>query len=274
MNPLIKLVSLGIVLIFLVSGCQSTTRHGVSSNLVNYLYPDGKKINHNKDLIPHLELPLRVGIAFIPESYADPNYSLTEAEKSPLLEKVAKQFEQYPFVESIEIIPELYLKQGKGFATVSQVAALHGIDVMALVSYDHVSINEENDLAFTYLTVIGAFLIPGESTDAQTFVDTAVFDVKTNKLLFRAPGAATDKKYHSFTGKIGKTRDIRNKTFDEATTKMIANLDKKLAEFRTRVKQKEVATVSYRKNYSGGGSTSWIGVFLLLLLVRFARDNH
>lgn len=262
------------VLVFMVSGCQTATRHGASSNLVNYLYPEGKQVNHNHDQIPHLELPLRVGIAFIPESYADPRYSLTEAEKSPLLEKVAKQFEEYAFVESIEIIPELYLRQGKGFATISQVANLHGIDVMALVSYDHVSINEENELALTYLTIIGAFIIPGESTHAQTFVDTAVFDVKTNKLLFRAPGAASEKKHHSHSGKIGKTRAIRNKTFDDATTKMIANLDKKLAEFRARVKEKKAATVSYRKGYSGGGSWSWAGLLLLFLLVKFGRDNR
>ena len=274
MGHIIKTLIALLVLPSLLSGCQSHTRHGVSSNLVNYLYPDGKTANHASDQIPHLKLPLRVGLSFVPESYADPNYSLTEAEKNLLLEKVSAKFQAYPFIDTIEIIPELYLKQGKGFATVEQVANLHGLDVMALVSYDHVSINEENDFAFTYLTVIGAFLFPGESTNAQTFVDTAVFDVKTNKLLFRAPGAATDKEHHSFTSKIGKTRKIRNKTFNEAVDKMSLNLDKKLSEFRARVKQSEVATVSYRKGYSGGGSFGWLGITLLILLIFFTREKH
>ncbi|MCW8879991.1 MAG: rhombotarget lipoprotein [Kangiellaceae bacterium] len=255
-----------------LSGCLTQGRHGVSSNLVNYLYPDGERPAHAQDQVPHLRLPLRVGIAFIPETVSDYRFSLSETEKHNLLQKVSQQFEGRPYIQSIDIIPELYLRQGKGFQTISQIAALHDLDVMALVSYDNVSITEENTLALTYWTIVGAFIFPGEKTQSQTFVDTAVFDIKTKKLLFRAPGSATADGLHNAIGQIGKKRKIRMKTFEQAVEKMTVNLDAQLSGFRERVKKQEVATVSYRKGYSGGGgSYSWGGIILLWLLIRFTR---
>ena len=265
---------LPILFIMTLTGCftHGQGRHGVSSNLVNYLYPDGERPTHGQDQVPHLKLPLRVGIAFIPETVSDYRFSLTETEKHNLLEKVSKQFDGRSYIQSIELIPELYLRQGKGFETVSQIAALHDLDVMALVSYDNVSITEENALALTYWTIVGAFIFPGEKTQSQTFVDTAVFDVKTKKLLFRAPGSATADGLHNAIGQIDKKRKIRMKTFERAVDKMTINLDAQLSGFRERVKKQEVATVSYRKGYSGGGgSYSWGGIILLWLLVRFTK---
>lgn len=61
------------------------------------------------------------------------------------------------------------------------------------------------------------------------------------------------------------------KTFEQAVDKMTINLDAQLSGFRERVKKQEVATVSYRKGYSGGGSYSWGGIILLWLLVKFTR---
>lgn len=262
-----------ILMVTTMTGCMVHGQRGVSSNLVSYLYPDGKPVNHAADQIPHLKLPLRVGIAFIPEASADFNQSLTAVEKDRLLEGVAKKFKQRPYVQSIEIIPEIYMRQGKGFNTVTQIAALHNLDVMALVSYDHVQSSEENALSLAYWTIVGAYIVPGETTQAQTFVDTAVFDVTTKKLLFRAPGAASDSKMHSAMSVGEKSRKLRNKTFDEAMGKMSMNLERELGEFKARVKEEKIATVSYRKGYSGGGSYGWWGLGFLVLLVGFSREK-
>jgi len=253
-----------------LTGCLAQSRHGVSSNLVSYLYPDGQRPDHSRDEVPHLKLPLRVGLAFIPESRKDVNFNLTEAEKHTLLTKVSKEFEQHAYIESIDIIPEIYLRQGNGFETIAQISGLHDIDVMALVSYDQVSFTEENNLSLSYLTIVGAFIVPGETTQSHTFVDTAVFDVKTRKLLFRAPGANTDSMKHTIVGVNAKTRALKMKTFDTAVVSMSNNLSKELSGFKDRVKEHKIATVSYRKGYSGGGSFGWLGVVFLLLLARFA----
>jgi rhombotail lipoprotein len=257
----------------LLTGCLSSNRHNVSSNLVSYLYPDGQRPNHSRDKVPHLKLPLRVGLAFIPESSRDFSLNLTEVEKYQLLEKVSKEFEQHAYIESIDIIPEIYLRQGNGFETISQISALHDIDVMALVSYDQVSLTEENNLSLSYLTIVGALIVPGETTQSHTFVDTAVFDVKTRKLLFRAPGANTESMRHTALGVKAKTRALRMKTFDTAVVSMTNNLSKELANFKSRIKAQKIATVSYREGYSGGGSFGWLGLVLLVLLVRFTRER-
>ena len=67
-TPLFALVSVALLL----SGCSTLWdwsgghRNGTSSSLVDYLYPDGEVPPDVQDTIPYLELPLRVGIAFVP----------------------------------------------------------------------------------------------------------------------------------------------------------------------------------------------------------------
>ena len=112
-----------VIIILTVSSCagQKYSR-GVSSNLVTYLYPNGEKISHKKDRIPTLNIPLRVGIAFIPESKHAYNFTLTEVERQQILRAVADKFRSDPLVSHIEVIPEIYLKQKRGFITIEQVS--------------------------------------------------------------------------------------------------------------------------------------------------------
>ncbi|MET1254839.1 rhombotarget lipoprotein [Aliikangiella maris] len=259
--------------ILLLSGCLSHTRHATSSNLIAYLYPDGNYQNHQNDTIPHLNLPLKVGIAFIPESNKSIEYSLTEAEKLTLLSQITARFNDQPYIQSIEIIPELYLRQGKGFRSINQIANLHNIDVMALVSYDHLTVSEENRLSLAYLTVVGALFIPGETSHTQTFVDTAVFDVATQKLLFRAPGAASITKDYTMIAQVKKARQDRQASFQQAVEQMIVNLEQSLEKFEERVKNREQVEVSYSKGYQGSGSFGWLGVLFLIALICFSRHG-
>mgnify|MGYP007098394522 CR=1 FL=1 len=83
-------------LLFL-TGCSTMwnwsggARNGTSSSLVDYLYPDGQIPPGVDETVPYLELPLRVGIAFVPGQSAARG-ALSEATKMRLLEKV-KAFE-------------------------------------------------------------------------------------------------------------------------------------------------------------------------------------
>lgn len=263
---------ISIALLFLVGCAGQQIDRGVSSNLVSYLYPKGEKVSHKNDQMPILSLPLRVGIAFIPESKHDYSFTLTEVEKQKLLSRVADRFRVDKAIAHITIIPEIYLKQGKGFVTVEQVATLYDVDVVALVSYDQIAINELNHLSLAYWTIVGAYLVPGESTEFQTFVDTAVFDVKTRKLLFRAPGMHSDSRYHTAVGFEKSNRKMRSEGFSIAADKMTSNLSKELELFKVRAKKGETVKIVYRnKPRSGGGSSGICGIALLILLLRFTR---
>ncbi len=271
----ISIVALTLVIAsLLLSGCAGQSyQRGVSSNLVSYLYPEGQMVSHKNDQLPLLELPLRVGIAFIPESRHDYSFTLTEVEKQKLLQKVADRFKADKSVAHIEIIPEIYLKQGRGFITLEQVANMYEVDVMALVSYDQVEINELNHLSLAYWTIVGAALVPGETSEFQTFVDTAVFDIKTRKLLFRAPGIHSAKRHHTAIGFEKGNRKLRTQSFTLASAQMTENLDKEFTRFKTRIKKGEGARVTYRKSYGGGGggSVGWSGLVVLFLLLSYSR---
>ncbi len=47
---------------------SGTMRRGVSSSLVEYLYPSGEEPPPFDDSVPQLNIPLRVGLAFVPST--------------------------------------------------------------------------------------------------------------------------------------------------------------------------------------------------------------
>ena len=178
---------------FLLTGCSTMwdwsggARSGTSSSLVDYLYPDGQEPPDVEQTIPYFELPLRVGIGFVP---GQAGYgTISEATKMQLLAKVKAAFIDREYISHIEVIPDTYLRSSSGVIGMQQVARLYDVDIMALVSYDQVAVSEENPAGLLYWTIVGAYLIKATSNEVQTFVDTAVFDVDTARLLFRAPGA-------------------------------------------------------------------------------------
>jgi len=87
-------------------GCAYQTQRHHSSSVYEYLYSD-KKDHIESPSIPVLSLPLRVGIAFVPENSGG-NYTLTERDKMDLMNEVAKHFKKYKFVKDIELIPSAY----------------------------------------------------------------------------------------------------------------------------------------------------------------------
>jgi len=246
-----------------------SSRQGVSSSLVDFLYPQGEKPPEQDQVIPRLKLPLRVGLAFVPGNL---HKGLSEGRKVELLDQVRQAFEQRDFIAKIEVIPEAYLRQGRGFDTVDQIARLYGLDVIALVSYDQVVYTEDTAASLLYWTIVGAYVIKGSSNDVDTFVDTAVFDVASRKLLFRAPGTDHLEASSTLVGTVESVRKSQEAGFANAMVDMTRNLEQSLDEFVQRVKQEQVAEVSYRKGYSGGGGAiDWVLLLLLLplLLARY-----
>jgi len=251
----------------LIGGCSSfadlggESRRGVSSSLVDYLYPKGQVPPDVQDTIPYLELPLRVGIAFVPTQAG--GSTISEATKIQLLENVKAQFADRPYIEYIEVIPDTYLRSSNGITGMQQVARLYGVKAMALVSYDQVAMTEDNPSSFLYWTIVGAYTIKATSNEVQTFVDTAVFDVTTARLLFRAPGLDKMSDRSTLIESSEVVRKTRDASFAAAMEAMTKNLATELDTFRERVKTDPgVAEVKW-KSGSGGGSLSWLMLGLL-----------
>ena len=136
---------------------SGNTRRGVSSSLVEYLYPEGEQPPPFDDSVPQLNIPLRVGLAFVPSTDQANVPVLSEATKTELLQRVRSQFLDRDYIGEIEIIPETYMRTGQGFTSLDQISRIYNLDVMALVSYDQVVASEDTKASFLYWTIIGEF---------------------------------------------------------------------------------------------------------------------
>lgn len=264
--PLLAVVALsGCTSLWMGAGYEQR-REGASSSLVDYLYPDGETPPADWDT-PLLSLPVRVGIAFIP-TYGQQD--LTAREKQDLLLRVANGFRDRDYVQSIAAIPDHYMRSTSGILGMKQVAALYDVDVMALVSYDQVSFSGERDSAILYWTIVGALVVKGNTNEVQTMIDTAVFDVETGNLLFRAPGMHRDQRNSTLMDNEANLRALWSEGFTAATENMIGNLDLELDTFKDAVSAGQMAQVEWREGY-GGGASSWPWLMLLGILVLARR---
>lgn len=266
-----------IVLVLLVASCSQyfgpDGRRGLSSSLVDYLYPDGQVPPKHEENIPHLKLPLTVGLAFVPPTQTS-SFALPEARKTQLLEAVKQNFTGLDYVSEITIIPETYLRSSKGFEGVGQIARLYGLDVVALVSYDQVSVASETKSSILYWTIVGAYFVKGNQNQATTFVDVAIFDVNSRKMLLRAPGVSDVSASSTLVEMNKGNRETRELGFELAMQDMSKNLAVELERFKERIKHDKSVEVSHRQGYGGGGAVQWpllLMLLSLLLVIKFKR---
>ena len=268
MKPFFKVAAFSSVVAFLLSACVMGLdgRRGVSSSLVDYLYPDGEVPPKHEQTVPHLRLPLTVGLAFVPSERGSSS-TLPEAKKAELLEQVKQKFVGLDYVKEITVIPETYMRSSKGFKGVSQIARLYSLDVVALVSYDQVTVTAETKSSMLYWTIVGAYFIQGSNNQATTFVDTAVFDVHSRKMLFRAPGVSEVEKTSTLVGMDQKIRETREKGFELAMADMSNNLVMELGRFKAKIKEDNSVEITHRKGYGGGGGFQWPVLMVLFSMM-------
>jgi rhombotail lipoprotein len=272
------LAVLAIALVFSVIGCAVfSQKQGRSSSIVNFLYPKGSRMIADQT-IPVLNLPLRVGIAFVPPytagrgNYRFDESGLSEMQKTVLMQKVRDSFKAYSFVQSIEVVPSSYLREEGGFENLDQLRGLLGIDVVVLLAYDQVQFTNDSFLSLAYWTIVGAYVVEGNKNDTHTLMEAAVYDIPSRHLLFRAPGASQVKGRSTAVAINEELRAASAQSFDAAIKDVIKNLDTQLADFRERVKKSpgEVQIVN-KPGYSGGGAFDavWAAAFGLTALARW-----
>ncbi len=265
----------------LLSGCElldqglcapncHTQAHS-SSSLVNFLYP-GKQTPPPGNTIPELHVPLRVGLAFLPSQESNNATPLDAVQKDQLLQQVRSRFLSRKFIADIVIIPDYYLANARGFAGLEGVQRLYNIDLMALVSHDQVMHGDENKLSLGYLTIVGAFVLRGNSHETATLVDLAVVDPATRSLVLRAGG--TDIRGGNSTA-VDVNRDVRHDSaggFEAATAHMIDNFDAALTAFEADVHagKANVRVVRREDGHGGGGA---IGPWWLLAALALAAGG-
>jgi len=259
-------------MLLFVTGCTalwmtagSGPRQGVSGSLIDFIYPDGEQPPVFDGIVPTLKIPLRVGLAFVPSQSAM-NGGLAVATKTRLLEKVRVRFSEQDYIQHIQIISDTYLRGRKGFDALEQVSRMYSLDVIALVSYDQLAIAEDRSSSFLYWTIVGAYVVKGSQNDVRTFVETAIFDLKTRKLLLSAPGVNELVSTSTLIRVPEEMRKAREESFTIAMDDMTTNLETELARFKERIKQDKSVLIAKREGAKRGGAGS-IGIELFFGLM-------
>ena len=267
----------GVLAVLALGGCAGQQTN-IKSSVMEYLYPKSGDA-YETPSVPHLNLPLRVGVAFVPDSRrSDSSYNfwagqsmlntITEAKKAEILEGVADQFRALEFIKSIEVIPSAYLTPGGSFTNLSQIQTMYGIDVIALVSYDQVQFTDAGVLSLSYWTIVGAYVVSGEKNDTSTLLDTVVYDISSRKMLFRAPGTS---KVEGRATPVNLSEELRADSiagFERAAEDMTRNLQSQLEAFKEKIKEDpDKVQISHRKGYSGGGSVGMADFLILFSLL-------
>lgn len=243
-------------------GGQPQTRTGASSSVVEFLYPDGAVPPRPTGELPTLQLPIKVGLAFVPGGQTAYG-PLSEPQKMALLDGVRSKFAGEDYVTEIVLIPEAYLRGASGFDALDRAARMYGLDVMALVSYDQLSTSSEKSSSFWYWTIVGAYLVEGPRNDVQTLVDTAVFDIPSRTLLFRSAGTDRVVKDATMVESPQRLRETQAASFRRATEDMTTNLQAELVAFKARVKEAK-APVKVAQREGGGASGAALLAWLLM----------
>jgi rhombotail lipoprotein len=252
------------------TGCAWTQpRTHQRASVVEYLYPDKRPPAPRPD-VPVLSLPLEVGIAFVPDLASGPSAesALTEKQKVELLDRVAENFRKHNFIRNVTVIPSQYLSPRGGFDNLEQVATMFGMDVVALVSYDQIQFTDDHQLlTWSYLTLVGAYVVQGERNTTHTMVDAAVFHIPSRRLLFRAPGISRIQRASTPVDLQVTRRQDRHAGFERAARDLSVNLEKQLNGFKEQVrKSPEQYTVVTRPGYSGlGAIDGWIILAALIM---------
>jgi rhombotail lipoprotein len=258
-----------LIVLLLLTGCSfyGPQRRHYRSSLVDYLFPDGMP-SHPR--ATRLQLPLRVGIAFVP---CEPQTLDPQAEQQ-LLGIVRKAFVGRDWVGQIHLIPSSYLQPRGGYDNLEQVARLMDVDVVALVSVDQIQYSDPTMLSILYLSIAGEFLLPGDRNDTRTLIDVAAVDVDSRSFLLRAPGTS---RISGMSTPVEAQRRLRGKSAEGLRLAMLdltKNLDAEVGAFKASVASGERTDVDIitreGKSIRGGGAFDAATVIMLLVIVAAA----
>lgn len=254
-----------VAMLAVLSGCVVMhTQSRSSSSLVSFLYPASGPPPPPENAIPELRVPMRVGLAMLPSKYSYDAGPIDPTRKQELLESIRERFLSRRFVSEIVVIPDYYLNHDRGFVGLEGVQRLYDVDVIALVSYDQVTHRDDNPLALGYLTIVGAYVLPGTSHETVTLVDLAVVDPETRSLVLRAGGTDTRAGRATIVNLDRESRKDGAAGFVDAGNQMIEHFDAALTAFEADVRAGTANVRVVSRNGSGGGA---FGIPELLILL-------
>lgn len=271
---------------FVVAGCSYSRQYQRRSNVMSYLYPDANAAPAPDPGGARLQLPLKIGIAFVPPDQVartpmqgDWRSIFPPDKERELLEVVRRSFAGRDWVGHIEIVPSSYLTPGGGFTNLEQVGRMFNVDVVALASVDQVQNSDPSEISFLYLSIIGAYVLPLDTNETRTMIDVAAFHVPTRTFLLRAPGLSQNRGRSTAVTVAESLREASDEGFEQAMKDVAKNLDAEVERFRSQVATGQRSDVDIVTAQGGsvrqGAAAGWAGALaaLAILLVALARRS-
>ena len=253
---ILRVVAVGVLAVGL-TGCASMfpgfdrRHHAASSSLVEFLYGRGELPPVASEV--HLELPIRVGVSFLP---ADGGDRPSAADRDKVLAAIRDKFKSRPYVTEIVPIPDYYLRANgnDGLTQIEQISRLNQLDLFALVSYDQITDSSMNKSSLAYLTILGAYFVRGDRDETHTLLDLAVIDPRTRLLVLRSGGTSTLSGSTTLIEADRHETAQRSRGFELATANLVENFQRELTEFEGRVREGTAPVkVTHRATPAGGG---------------------
>ncbi len=263
-------LALPLCLALLAGGCMKPTTVTRRSSLMTYLYPKAQAAPAPNPQGVRLQVPLRMGIAFVPtgNTWSHEERSLTGIQEKPMLDMLRTAFKDKPWVGEIKAIPTTYLRPDGGFDNLDQVTRMFGVDVVALVSVDQIQHSDPKWYSFAYLSIVGAFVLPADKNSTSTLIDAAVFHVPSRTFLLRAPGQSSVKGSTTAVAQAELLRRDAGEGLKLAMADLAKNLDAEVGAFKAEVaegKRTDVDLVDKQgQSLRGTGGKGWGGSFGLL----------
>ena len=252
-------------LALLLSGCgilsgneclfRCGEKRAASTPLVQFLYGSDQRVP-KRDEVVTLQLPIRVGLAFLPTRSGNSDEGPTPTERERILGSIRSSFSGLPYVSEIVPLPAYYFDVSRtdGMRQLEQLARLQRLDLVALISYDQRTQVSENRRSFAYLTIVGTLFVKGNHNETQTIIDMAVVEPTGRSLVLRAGGISSTANTVTAIDQPGKLRKQQRVGYDQATDALIANFRTELTDFESRVRAgtADVKVVRQARNGSGG----------------------
>jgi rhombotail lipoprotein len=264
----LRLVAVGVLAVGL-SGCAAMFQgfdrrhHAASSSLVEFLYGHGDMPPIASEV--HLELPIRVGVSFLPGNGGEQPSAI---DREKVLAAIRDNFKSRPYVTEIVPIPDYYLRTNgdDGLTQIEQVSRLNQLDLFALVSYDQITDSSMNKSSLAYLTILGAYFVQGDRDETHTLLDLAVVDPRTRLLVLRSGGTSTLKGSTTLIEADRHETAQRSRGFEIATANLVENFRRELTDFEGRVREGTAPVKVTHRAAGGGGGGGALDATLLAFL--------
>jgi rhombotail lipoprotein len=173
--------SLFVLIAIILSSCSQGFDRGRLQKSSLPLQVNDPVIKETSELRPQLKFPMRLAVILLSEDTYRADWRWTEQDKEAF-DKWGLELLKAGIVKSVFIIPSMFIPHDEDgrYQTIREyrrAAATHGADALLVVRGVSDVDSYLNPSSIFYLTIVGAFLVPGSHKDALFMIQGGLIDV-------------------------------------------------------------------------------------------------